>query len=271
MDTATIQNVLSTNLNLLTGAAFKVVAAIILWFIGRKLIDISTNLTSRALKNQRIDPTLISYLISSLSVLLNIILVVAILGYFGVETTSFAALLAAAGVAIGAAWSGLLANFAAGAFLIILRPFQVGDFISAAGIKGTVVEIGLFVTTINTPDNVRTIIGNNKLFSENIQNFSANDYRRVDIQVQLDHSVNPNEAVRVLRERIANIPNVNSTPAPVIEIIHFTPMGPELAVRPFCNDAHYWQVYFDTNRVIRESFSESGFPVAQQHFQIRQS
>lgn len=268
MDPTTIQTVISTNLNLLAGAAFKVIAAIILWFIGRKLIDLSINITSRALKNQRIDPTLISYLNSSLAVLLNIILVVAILGYFGVETTSFAALLAAAGVAIGAAWSGLLANFAAGAFLIILRPFQVGDFISAAGITGTVVEIGLFVTTINTPDNVRTIIGNNKLFSENIQNFSANDYRRVDIQVQLDHSVNPSEAVRVLQERIANIPNVISNPAPVIEILHFTPMGPELVVRPFCNNTHYWQVYFDTNRVIRESFSESGFATPKQHFQI---
>jgi small conductance mechanosensitive channel len=267
----TIQNVIQTNLNLLTGAAFKIIAAIILWFIGRKLIDLSISITSRALKNQRIDPTLISYLISSLAVLLNIILVVAILGYFGVETTSFAALLAAAGVAIGAAWSGLLANFAAGAFLIILRPFQVGDFISVAGISGTVVEIGLFVTTINTSDNVRTIIGNNKLFSDNIQNYTANPYRRVDIQVQLDHSVNPSEAVRVLRDRITNIPNIISSPAPVIEIIRFTSMGPELAIRPFCNNAHYWQVYFDTTRVISESFSESGFPVPQQHFQISQS
>ncbi|MEE3715878.1 mechanosensitive ion channel family protein [Tumidithrix elongata RA019] len=271
MDPTTIQNVLTANLNLLAGAAFKVVAAIILWFIGRKLIDLSISLASRALKKQRIDPTLISYLSSSLSVLLNIILVVAILGYFGVETTSFAALLAAAGVAIGAAWSGLLANFAAGAFLIVLRPFQVGDYIAASGITGTVVEIGLFVTIINTPDNVRTIIGNNKLFSENIQNFSANDYRRVDLTVLLDHTVNPNEAVRVLRERIANIPNIMSTPAPVIEISQFTPMGPELVVRPFCNNTHYWQVYFDTNRVIRESFSDSGFAVPQQHFQVRQS
>jgi small conductance mechanosensitive channel len=271
MDAATIQTFIATNLNLLAGAAFKVVAAIILWFIGRKLIDFSISITSSTLKKQRIDTTLISYLTSSLSVLLNIILVVAILGYFGVETTSFAALLAAAGIAIGAAWSGLLANFAAGVFLIVLRPFQVGDFISAGGITGTVVEIGLFVTTIDTPDNVRTFVGNNKLFSDNIQNFSTNPYRRVDLQAQLDHSVNSNEAVRVLQERIRNIPNVVSNPAPVIEIIDFTPMAPVLAVRPFCNNAHYWQVYFDTNRVIRESFSESGFPVPQQHFQIRQS
>ncbi len=271
MDTATIQNVLSTNLNLLAAAAFKIISAIVIWFIGRKLIDIATSITSRSLKIQRIDPTLISYLISSLSVLLNVILVVAILGYFGVETTSFAALLAAAGIAIGAAWSGLLANFAAGVFLIVLRPFQVGDFIAAGGITGTVIEIGLFVTTIDTPDNIRTFVGNNKLFSDNIQNYSANPYRRVEIKVLLDHSVNPNEAVRILQERLINIPNVLSNPAPVIEILDFTPMGPELAVRPFCNNAHYWQVYFDTNRVIRESFSESGFPAPQQHFQIRQS
>lgn len=271
MDTATIQNLLSTNLNLLAAAAFKVISAIIIWFVGRKLIEIVTKISSRSLKIQHIDPTLITYLISSLSVLLNVILVVAILGYFGVETTSFAALLASAGIAIGVAWSGLLANFAAGVFLIVLRPFQVGDFISAGGIKGTVVEIGLFVTTIDTPDNVRTFVGNNKLFSDNIQNYSANPYRRVDIKVLLDHSVNPNEAMCVLRERLINIPNVLSNPAPVIEILNFTQMGVELAVRPFCNDTHYMQVYFDTNRVIRESLSESGFPPPQQHFQIRQS
>lgn len=271
MDPQTLQNVLSTNLNLISGAVFKVLAAIILWFVGRKLIEIAGSLTSRALTKQRIDPTLIGYMLASLSVILNIVLVVAILGYFGVETTSFAALLAAAGVAIGAAWSGLLANFAAGAFLIILRPFQVGDFICAGGITGTVVEIGLFVTTIDTPDNVRTFVGNNKLFSDNIQNYSTNPYRRVELQAQLDHSVNSNEAIRVLQERIANIPNVVSNPAPSIEIISFTPMGPVLAVRPFCNNTHYWQVYFDTNRVIRESFSDSGFAVPQQHFQVRQS
>ncbi|PZU95948.1 MAG: mechanosensitive ion channel protein MscS [Pseudanabaena sp.] len=271
MDPATIQNILTTNLNLLAGAAFKVIAAILLWFVGRKLIEIATGLTSRTLKNQRIDPTLIGYLIASLSVVLNVVLVVAILGYFGIETTSFAALLAAAGVAIGAAWSGLLANFAAGAFLIVLRPFQVGDFISAGGVTGTVVEIGLFVTTIDTPDNVRTFVANNKLFSDNIQNYSTNPYRRVELEAQLDHSVNPNEAVRVLQERLSNIPNVVSNPSPQVEIIRFTPMGAVLAVRPFCNNAHYWQVYFDTNRIIRESFSESGFAVPQQHFQIRQS
>ena len=117
MDAAAISNILTTNLNLLSSVLLKVIGAIILWFVGRKLIGIGIGLTSKAMRVQKIDPTLIMYLISSLEVLLNIILVVALLGFFGIETTSFAALLAAAGVAIGAAWSGLLANFAAGAFL----------------------------------------------------------------------------------------------------------------------------------------------------------
>ena len=136
-------------------------------------------------------PTLIRYLISFLTIALNIVLVVAILGYFGLETTSFAALLAGAGLAIGAAWAGLLSNFAAGAFLLMFRPFKVGDYILAGGVEGTVHEIGLFTTTIHTPDNVVTIVGNTKIFGDNIKNYSANPYRRVELVAQLAHSVDP--------------------------------------------------------------------------------
>ena len=130
---------------------FKVVAAIVFYLVGRWLIGLAIRLVSSALEKQKVDPTLLRYIGTVISVTLNVILVVAILGYFGVETTSFAAILAAAGVAIGMAWSGLLANFAAGAFMIVLRPFKVGDFVTAAGVTGTVKEIGLFVTAVVTP------------------------------------------------------------------------------------------------------------------------
>ncbi len=265
-----LENVLTTSLRLLTEGVLRAIFAIILWFIGRSLISFAMSLVNRTLKAQRFDNTLTGYIISTATITLNIILIVAILGYFGVETTSFAALLAAAGVAIGAAWSGLLSNFAAGVFLIIFQPFRVGDFISTAGVLGTVNEIGLFVTTITTLDNVRTYVANNKIFSDNIQNFSANPFRRVDLVAQLNHSVNHQEAIRVLRERIMNIPNVISNPAPEIEILDFNLAGPVLAVRPYCNNDHYWQVYFDTNRVIRESFVESNFPIPEQHLHISQ-
>jgi small conductance mechanosensitive channel len=134
----------------------KILGAIVLWIIGRALISFAVNLLKRALMKRPIEPTVINYLTSTVAVLLNITLVVAILGYFGVQTTTFAALIASAGLAIGLAWSGLLSNFAAGAFLLILRPFKVGDLIQAGGVLGTVEDIGLFVTTINTLDNIKT-------------------------------------------------------------------------------------------------------------------
>jgi small conductance mechanosensitive channel len=247
----------------------KILGAIVVWLVGRWLIRMTLGLVSRGLAKKHVDTTVVNYLNSTITVLLNIVLIVAILGLFGIETTTFAALLAAAGVAIGMAWSGLLANFAAGAFIILLRPFKVGDFITAGGVTGTVTEIGLFVTTINTPDNVLTVVGNNKIFSDNIQNFSVNPFRRVDLVAQLNHQVDHREAIRLLKERLGRIPNVLAAPAPDVEILQFELAGPVLAVRPYCNNEHYWQVYFDTNRLIRESFGEAGFPIPEQHFVLR--
>lgn len=258
-------------LQLLTQFGLKVIGAIALWLIAQKLIDFAIKLLRRAFRSQNIEPTLISYLLNIIGVTLRIVLVVAILGFFGIETTSFAALLAAAGVAIGAAWGGLLANFAAGAFLIVFRPFSVGDFITAGGVTGTVTEIGLFTTSINTPDNVLTIVANNKIFADNIQNFSANPYRRVDLVAQLHHTVDHNQAIALLKAKISQIPNVLDNPAPDVEIITFNLAGPVLAVRPYCNNNHYWQVYFDTNKVIREAFGEAGYPVPEQRYAVSSS
>jgi small conductance mechanosensitive channel len=244
----------------LVAVAWKVAGALVLWVIGRWLIAVAVRMLSRALANQRFDTTLSRYLQTGLSVLLNVALTVAILGFFGVETTTFAALLAAGGVAIGVAWGGLLANFAAGAFLVFLRPFKVGDFVTVGGVTGAVEAVGLFGTTISTPDNVLTIVGNNKIFSDTIQNFSANPYRRVDLTATINNAVDHRVAIRLLKERLARIPNVLATPAPDVDILQFTPAGPLLCVRPYCSNHHYWQVYFDTNRLIRECFGEAGFP-----------
>jgi small conductance mechanosensitive channel len=252
-----------------TQFGLKVLGALAFWIVGRRLIHFVVGLITRGLQRQSIDPTLMSFVGSAIAVVLNVTLVVAILGFFGIETTSFAALLAAAGIAIGSAWSGLLANFAAGAFLIVLKPFKVGDFVSAGGVTGTVDEIGLFATTIHTPDNVRTFVGNNKIFSDTIQNFTANPYRRVDLVAQIHASVDHRAAIQLLRDRLAKISNVIKDPAPLVEILEFTAYGPLLAVRPFCGNKDYWQVYFDTNRTIRESFGEAGYPVPEQRLAVR--
>jgi small conductance mechanosensitive channel len=189
---------------------------------------------------------------------MQLLVLIAIMGVLGVETTSFAALLAAAGIAIGAAWSGLLANFAAGLFLLTFRPFKVGDVIAAAGVTGTVREIGLFVTAIDTQDQVLTYVGNNRLFSDNVQNFSANDVRRVDLVAQLPSTANPVIVGEQLREAVRRVPHVLRNPAPLVEILTFNATGAVLAVRPWCRNDAYWQVYFDTNRAISQFLLAEG-------------
>jgi small conductance mechanosensitive channel len=238
----------------------KILAAIAFWVIGRWLIGVVLRLVNAGLEKQKVDATVLRYIASALAVLLNILLVIGILGYFGIQTTTFAALIAAAGVAIGVAWSGLLANFAGGAFLIVLRPFKVGDVISAAGVVGAVKEIGLFSTTMVTGDNIVTYVGNNKIFSDNIQNFSANAYRRVDLRAQLSGAADVDAAIAVLKKNIAAIANVMQTPAVDVEIVEFQLVGPVLAVRPYCHNDHYWQVYFDTNKVILQTLAEFPAP-----------
>ncbi|MDW3682207.1 mechanosensitive ion channel family protein [Cupriavidus sp. CV2] len=259
MDATTLQKYQDVVVAYATEVGFKVIAALVFWVVGRWLIHVVVRMVQGSLTKQKVDPTLLRYVGSIVTVTLNIVLVIGILGYFGIQTTSFAALIAAAGIAIGMAWSGLMSNFAAGAFLVVLRPFKVGDFVTVGGVTGTVREIGLFATTLDAPDNVLTVVGNNKVFADTIQNFSANPYRRVELKAQLAGSTDAAAAVTLLKERLAALPNVLAEPPPDVEILEFTLVGPVLAVRPYCHTDHYWQVYFDSNRVIRDSFGEAGF------------
>lgn len=248
----------------------KILAAIAFWVIGRWLIGVVVRFVQGGLHRQNVDPTVLRYVGSAVTVLLNVLLVVGILGYFGIQTTTFAALLAAAGVAIGMAWSGLLANFAGGAFLIVLRPFKVGDMITAGGVTGVVHEVGLFATTVLTPDNIITVVGNNKIFSDNIQNYTSTPYRRVDLKAQLSGAADVPAAIAQLKENIAKIPNVVAEPAVDVEILEFQLVGPVLAVRPYCHNDHYWQVYFDTNRVILETLASFPAPTPTQFITVQQ-
>jgi small conductance mechanosensitive channel len=263
MDVTTLTTFITT-----TGWAVltKITAALVFWIIGRWLIQKVSRLAQAGMTRNKIDPTLTKYLGSIIAIILNIALVMGILGYFGIQTTSFAALLAGAGVAIGAAWGGLLAHFAAGAFLLILRPFKVGDLISAGGMIGTVKEIGLFGTTIVTQDNVQTVIGNNKVFSDTIQNFTSLPIRRVDRTAQLANGVDPIEAMARLTSAVSTIANVSKDTPPEIKILDFKPEGPVIAVRPYTHNDHYWQVYFDTNEAIAQVCKDAAWPIPARPF-----
>lgn len=248
------------------GASFALdcIGAIAAWIVGRWLIGMAESFLVRLFeRGGRIDVTVAKYLATIVSGFLTLILILALLGIFGIQTTSFVAIFAGLGLAVGTAWGGLLAHFAAGVFLQVFRPFKVGDFVSAGTVTGTVREIGLFFTKITTPDNVDTILGNNAVFSGTIQNFSTLPYRRVDCSAKIANGVDPREAIEKLRSAIAAIPNVVQAPPPDIEILNFTPEGPLLAVRPYTHTDHYWQVWFDTNRTIVDVFTAAGYPVPQ--------
>ena len=243
-----------------TQLAIKVAAAIAFWIVGRWLIGKVVGLMQGGMNRNHIDPTLTKYFGSIVNVALNIVLVIGILGYFGVETTSFAAMLAGAGVAIGAAWSGMLGNFAAGAFMLVLRPFKVGDYVQVNGVQGTVHELGLFGTTIVTPDNVLTLVGNSKVFGDTVMNYSARPVRRVDRTAQLAGSVNVDDALSRFKAGLARIPNVASSPAPEVSVLDINLVGPVIAVRSYCHTDHYWQVYFDMNAMVLRVAAEAGWP-----------
>jgi len=235
----------------------KIISGILLWIVGRWMIGFIVNFVQRSMTRQKFDPTVLRYVGSFITVTLNIILVIAILGYCGIETTSFAAILAAVGLAIGMAWSGLLANLAAGGFIIVLRPFKVGDDISAGGVVGTVTEIGLFVTAITTSDNVLTLVGNNKIFSDNIQNFSSNAFRRVDLTSSLPVETDERAVMALLKEQLAQVPNVLSEPGIDVQVLEVSAEVLVLTIRLCCHNDHYWSVYFNANEVIRNTLKAS--------------
>jgi small conductance mechanosensitive channel len=257
MDVTTIQNFLSTTA---LDLGIKVLAAIAFWIVGRWIIGRVVSVIQGVMNRNQIDPTLTKYLGSIVNVGLNIALVLGILGYFGIQTTSFAAMLAGAGVAIGAAWSGMLGNFAAGAFMLVLRPFKVGDFISAGGVTGTVKELGLFGTTIMQPDNVWTLVGNGKIFADTIHNYSNTAARRVERTAQLAGGVDTTDAIARLTAAVVAIPNVSTAFPPEVSVVDINLVGPVIAVRPYCHTDHYWQVYFDTNEAMLRVAREAGWP-----------
>lgn len=248
----------------------KILGAIALWIVGRFLIRAVLRLLNRATKLRKIDETLARYLHSVASVLLNILLVITVLGVFGVQTFTFAGILAAAGIAIGMAWSGLLANLAAGVFMIVLRPFRAGDVVTVAGVSGIVHSIGLFVTSIDTFDNDRTFIGNNKIFGEIIKNHTENPIARLNIAVQLPHGADVNKVIEVLKEKLLSSSHVVSDPPPFIEMVGMTFAGPTLIAHPYVDSKNYPWALAAAQLTVYDEVAKLGYPTPAQTVVLRE-
>ncbi|MDW7711786.1 MAG: mechanosensitive ion channel [Deferrisomatales bacterium] len=237
------------------------VMAVAIFVIGRIAARVVRNSLRAALRRGKVEETLVSFAANLTYALLMVIVVIAALNQLGIQTTSFIAILGAAGLAVGLALQGSLANFAAGILMIIFKPFKVGDFIDAAGTMGIVEEIELFTTKLRTPDNKQIIIPNNQITNGNITNFSAKDTRRVDLVVGVSYGDDLGKVKAVLEDILKKDQRVLADPEPTIGVLQLGESSIDFAVRPWVASGDYWPTLFDLNRTIKERFDAEGIAI----------
>ncbi len=223
----------------------KVLGAILIWIIGSWVIKRIKKLLVKAMDKVEYDESLEKFISSLIVVALKILLVIVILGNLGIETTSFAALLAAAGLAIGLALQGSLSNFAGGVLILIFKPYKTGDFIEAQGVMGVVKEIEIFTTKLNTPDNKEVILPNGAVSNGNITNYSSEKKRRVDITMGVSYDADIKQTKEVLLKVLTDNSKVLKDPAPVILLGELADSSVNFKVRPWVLSGDYWDVYFE--------------------------
>lgn len=246
-------------------AGSHLLAAAIIFIIGRILISFLNKLVARILERRKIDPSIQSFVKSLVSILLTVLLIVAVISKLGIETTSFAALLASAGVAVGMALSGNLQNFAGGLIVLLFRPYKVGDVIESQGETGTVREIQIFHTILTTFDNKVIYIPNGALSSGTVINYSREELRRVDWTIGVEYNSDYNTVEQTIRNLLATDSRILNEPAPFIALSALADSSVNITIRVWVKNADYWNVYFDMNRRIYAEFNEKGigFPFPQ--------
>lgn len=243
-----------------------ILIAFIVFIVGRLLISLLNRLVARVLNKRHIDVTIQTFLKSLVNILLTVLLIISVVGALGINTTSFAALLASAGVAIGMALSGNLQNFAGGLIVLLFRPYRVGDWIeTATGVSGSVKEIQIFHTVLTTADNKQVYVPNGSLSSGVVTNYSCNPVRRVEWIVGVDYGEDFTKVEHVIREMLTEDKRILNDPLPVIALHALSASSVNVTVRVWVNTSDYWDVYFDINKRIYTLFNEKGinFPFPQ--------
>ncbi len=239
----------------------KIIAALIIFIVGRWIAKLLRNILERIMRKGKVDETLISFVGHLTYILLITIIVIAALNQLGIQTTSFIAIIGAAGLAVGLALQGSLANFAAGVLMIIFRPFKVGDYIEAGGTAGTVNEITVFTTILTTPDNRVIIVPNAKITGDNIINYSAKDKRRMDLVCGVSYGDNLQKVKDVLNDVLMKESRVLKDPEPTIGVLELADSSVNFAVRPWVRTSDYWLVFFDLKEAIKKRFDEEGISI----------
>ena len=239
----------------------QLLTAIAIFVIGRWAAKAVTGILRKAMSKAKADEMLVGFLSNIVYGLLLTFIVIAALSQLGIETTSLAAILAAAGLAIGLALQGSLSNFAAGVMIIIFRPFKKGDYVEAAGTAGSVNDINIFTTTLKTPDNKMVIIPNSSVTGGNITNYSAESKRRIDMVFGIGYNDDIKKAKQVLEQIIASDERILSDPEPVVAVSELADSSVNFVVRPWAKTADYWAVKWDITEKVKETFDKEGISI----------
>ncbi len=236
----------------------KLAAAVAIFVIGRIVVRILISGMRRGMQRHAVDRSLVSFITNIVRVVLLIVVILMALGTLGVQTTSFVAILGAAGLAIGLALQGSLSNFAAGVLIVFFRPYKSGDYIEAAGVSGTVEEVQILTTILKTPDNKRVIVPNGQVMGSVITNYSANDTRRVDLVFGVSYGDDLAKVKKTLQDLVAADKRVLADPAPTIAVLELADSSVKFVCRPWVKTEDYWNVWFDMTETVKNRFDEDG-------------
>ena len=238
-------------------------AAMAIFVIGRIVIRFIVSGMRKGMQRQRVERTLEAFICNIVRIGLLIVVLLMALGTLGVQTTSFVAVLGAAGLAVGLALQGSLANFAAGVLIVFFRPYKAGDYIEAAGVSGTVEEVQILTTILNTPDNKRVIVPNGQVMAGVITNYSANDTRRVDLVFAVSYGNDLHRVRTALEELVATDQRILPEPACTIAVLELGEYGIRFACRPWVKSDDYWPVWFELTEAVTKRFDEDGITTQQ--------
>ncbi|MDY4874313.1 MAG: mechanosensitive ion channel [Alloprevotella sp.] len=257
-----IQNLIDSGIS----AGKHIIAAVVIFIVGRFLIKLINRLVASILQRRHIEISVQTFLSSLVNIILTILLIITVIGALGVNTTSFAALIASAGVAIGMALSGNLQNFAGGLIILLFKPYRVGDFIDVCGVQGTVSAVQIFHTILLTPDNKAVYLPNGSTSSSTITNYSREDKRRIEWTFGIDYGEDVNRARTAILSVITADARILPDPAPFVAVGGLSDSSVDIIVRVWVPTEEYWNVYFDMHQRVYETFNEQkiNFPYPQQ-------
>lgn len=248
-----------------TTYGLKIIGAIIFWIIGAWAVKAILKTTKKLMARSGYDESLKRFLSNLIGWILKILLVITILGVLGVPTTSFAAIIGAAGLAIGLALQGSLANFAGGVLIMLFKPFKVGDYIEGSGEAGTVKEISIFTTELATPQNRKVIVPNGDLSNSNIINYSANELIRLDMVIGVGYDDDIKKTKEVLMSVLTSNPKVLSDPEPMVAVTELGESSVNFAVRGWVKNSDYWDVHFENTEAIKLALDAAGIEIPYPH------